>query len=49
MAQNRCSRDAAFQILVSASSHRNIKLRVVAQGIIAHVAGDRKISAAFEE
>ena len=49
MAQNRCSRDAAFQILVSASSHRNIKLRVVAQGIIARVAGDRKITAAFEE
>ncbi|MDR6688732.1 GAF domain-containing protein [Arthrobacter sp. 1088] len=49
MAQNRCSRDAAFQILVSASSHRNIKLRAVAQGIIAHIAGDRRISAPFEE
>jgi hypothetical protein len=49
MAQNRCSRDAAFQILVNASSHRNIKLRVVAENVIAHVAGDRNISAAFEE
>ncbi|UKA50178.1 GAF and ANTAR domain-containing protein [Arthrobacter sp. FW305-123] len=49
MAQNRCSRDAAFQILVSASSHRNIKLRSVAEGVIAHIAGDRRISASFEE
>jgi putative methionine-R-sulfoxide reductase with GAF domain len=49
MAQNRCSRDAAFQILVRASSHRNLKLRLVAEGIIAHVAGDRKIAAPFEE
>ncbi|MFW0774303.1 GAF and ANTAR domain-containing protein [Paenarthrobacter nitroguajacolicus] len=49
MAQNRCSRDAAFQILVSASSHRNIKLRTVAEGVINHVAGDRNISTAFEE
>ncbi|YCK81853.1 GAF and ANTAR domain-containing protein [Arthrobacter sp. D3-18] len=49
MAQNRCSRDAAFQILVSASSHRNIKLRTVAEGVISHVAGDRNIPTAFEE
>jgi len=49
MAQNRCGRDAAFQILVSASSHRNIKLRTVAEGVISHIAGDRNISASFEE
>ncbi|VXC38062.1 GAF domain-containing protein [Arthrobacter sp. 9V] len=49
MAQNRCSRDAAFQILVSASSHRNIKLHKVAERVISHVAGDRNISTAFEE
>ena len=49
MAQNRCSRDGAFQILVNASSHRNIKLRAVAEGVIARIAGDRHICASFEE
>ncbi|MDI2036043.1 GAF and ANTAR domain-containing protein [Paenarthrobacter nitroguajacolicus] len=49
MAQNRCGRSAAFQILVNASSHRNIKLRSVAEHVIAHVAGDRDFTAAFEE
>ncbi|YCH06588.1 ANTAR domain-containing protein [Arthrobacter sp. alpha11c] len=49
MAQNRCSRDAAFQILASASSHRNIKLREVAVRIIARISGEHEISAAFEE
>ncbi|MBT2585279.1 ANTAR domain-containing response regulator [Arthrobacter sp. ISL-95] len=49
MAQNRCCRDEAFQILARASSHRNIKLRTVAAGIIAKVAGDQRISANFEE
>ncbi len=49
MAQNRCCRDAAFQILARTSSHRNIKLRAVAAGVIASVAGDQRISANFEE
>lgn len=49
MAQNRCCRDAAFQILARTSSHRNIKLRAVAAGVIAGVAGDQRISANFEE
>jgi len=34
MAQNRCSQDEAFELLKSASSARNIKLHVVAAGIV---------------
>jgi hypothetical protein len=37
MAQNRCSQDEAVNILRSASSHRNIKLRDVAAGLIASI------------
>jgi hypothetical protein len=39
MGQNRCSYDQAFQILAKASSHRNIKLRVVADSILDSVPG----------
>lgn len=49
MGQNRCSREAAFQILVKASSHRNIKLRSVAAAVIAGVAGDQETLTSFEE
>lgn len=49
MAQNRCSHDAAFQILVQASSHRNIKLREVAASIIAGIAGEHDFPTAFDE
>lgn len=49
MAQNRCSRDAAFRILVNASSHRNIKLRAVAAEVIAGISGEHEITTAFEE
>lgn len=35
MGQNRCSQEEAFNILKSASSSRNIKLRDVAAGIVA--------------
>ncbi|MBP2268017.1 GAF domain-containing protein [Pseudarthrobacter sp. PvP004] len=49
MGQNRCSREAAFQILVKASSHRNIKLRSVAATVIAGVAGDQETLISFEE
>jgi GAF domain-containing protein len=34
MAQNRCSQDEAFEMLKSASSARNIKLHVVAAGVV---------------
>lgn len=49
MAQNRCSRDAAFQILVKTSSHRNIKLREVATAIISSIGGEEDISTTYEE
>lgn len=37
MAQNRCSQEEAFQILRSASNHRNLKLRTVAADLVATV------------
>lgn len=37
MAQNRCSQDEAFGILRQASSHRNVKLRVLAEELVSSV------------
>ncbi|MET1022414.1 MAG: GAF and ANTAR domain-containing protein [Arthrobacter sp.] len=34
MAQNRCSQDEAFELLKSASSARNVKLHLVAAGVV---------------
>jgi GAF domain-containing protein len=39
MAQNRCSGEEAFQILVRASQHRNLKLRILAEQLVASVTG----------
>lgn len=39
MAQNRCTSQEAFEILRSASSHRNIKLRDVASAVVQGIAG----------
>ena len=39
MAQNRCSYNDAIAIISKASSHRNIKLRKVAEGILANLPG----------
>ncbi|WP_248763125.1 ANTAR domain-containing protein [Pseudarthrobacter sp. SSS035] len=39
MAQNRCSYNDAIAIIAKASSHRNIKLRKVAEGILANLPG----------
>lgn len=39
MAQNYCSYEDAFAILAKASSHRNVKLRLVAEGILANMPG----------
>lgn len=39
MAQNRCSYNDAIAIISKASSHRNIKLRKVAEGILASLPG----------
>jgi len=47
MGQNRCSQDEAMRILKSASNHRNIKLRVLAEQIIAS-AGRGPASTNFE-
>jgi len=37
MAQNRCTQEEAFSILRKASSHRNVKLRVLAEELVASV------------
>ncbi|MCU1435307.1 MAG: response regulator receiver protein [Pseudarthrobacter sp.] len=49
MSQNRCSRDAAFQILAKASSHRNLKLSEVAASIVSSVSGEQEIRTRFDE
>ncbi|MCO4255078.1 GAF and ANTAR domain-containing protein [Pseudarthrobacter cellobiosi] len=49
MAQNRCNRDAAFEILVKASSYRNIKLKEVAAGIISGIGGEREFPTTYDE
>lgn len=47
MGQNRCSQDEAMTILKSASNHRNIKLRTLAEQIISSV-GHGPASTNFE-
>lgn len=47
MAQNRCSQDEAFEILRRASSNQNIKLRVLAERIIASI-GQGPAETAFD-
>lgn len=37
MGQNRCSQDQAFEILRSTSNHRNVKLRQLAEDLVASV------------
>jgi AmiR/NasT family two-component response regulator len=39
MGQNRCSYEDAFNILAKASSHRNVKARVVADAILKDLPG----------
>ncbi len=41
MGQNRCTADEAFEVLRAASSHRNTKLRDIAQNIVTRVSGPR--------
>ncbi|KSU78647.1 GAF domain-containing protein [Pseudarthrobacter enclensis] len=48
MSQNRCSQETAMEILKSASSTRNIKLRDVAAKVVASVAGDTPVSTHFD-
>lgn len=40
MAQNKCSQDAAFDILRQASSNRNVKLRELAERVVGSVTSD---------
>lgn len=49
MAENRCTRDKAFRILVEASSHRNVKLRVLAENVVDQVGGDGGDGSIFQE
>jgi GAF domain-containing protein len=49
MAENRCTRDAAFKILTKASSARNIKLREVAAAVISSISGEKQIDTYFDE
>ncbi|WP_211882540.1 ANTAR domain-containing protein [Pseudarthrobacter albicanus] len=49
MAQNRCSRAAAFKILRNTSNNRNIKIRDVAASLISSIAGDEDLSPHFDE
>lgn len=48
MAQNRCSRDAAFKILERAANTRNAKLRDVAASIVASISGETNITVHFD-
>ncbi len=49
MAQNRCSRAAAFKILRNTSNNRNVKIRDVAASVIPSIAGDEDLSPHFDE
>jgi hypothetical protein len=49
MAQNRCSRDAAFKILRNTSNNRNMKIRDVAASLVSSIAGDDDLSPHFDE
>lgn len=49
MAQNRCSQEAAMAILKAASSHRNTKLRDLAQALILSVSSQTAVSTHFDE
>lgn len=48
MAQNRCSQDEAFEVLTRVSSNRNIKLRKLAEEVIASIGQDTPTTA-FDE
>jgi GAF domain-containing protein len=49
MAQNRCSQEAAQQMLNRASNSRNVKLREVAARIIASITDDAAIHTHFDQ
>lgn len=49
MAQNRCSQAEAMRILKTASNTRNLKLRVLAQGIVESVSEGAAVTTHFDE
>lgn len=49
MAQSRCDRDTAFNILTRTSSARNVKLRDVAATVITAISGEQGITTHFDE
>ncbi|UUL77167.1 GAF and ANTAR domain-containing protein [Pseudarthrobacter sp. Fe7] len=49
MAQSRCDRDTAFNILTRTSSARNVKLREVAAMVITAISGEQGITTHFDE
>ena len=49
MAQERCSQARAFEILRTASQHRNVKLRDIASAIVTKVSGEPPQPHPFEE
>ena len=48
MVQNRCSQESAMAMMKAASSHRNMKLRDIAQGIVNSVCPERNVSTFFD-
>jgi GAF domain-containing protein len=49
MAQERCTQTRAFEILRTASQHRNVKLRDIASAIVTKVSGEPPQPHQFEE
>jgi transcriptional regulator with GAF, ATPase, and Fis domain len=49
MGRERCTQDSAFAVLRTASQNRNVKLRDVAQEVIADVSGQRPEPPPFED
>lgn len=49
MAQNRCSQEAALDILRRASNSRNVKLRDVAASVIASISNNTRVRTHFDE
>ncbi|MGO4254383.1 GAF and ANTAR domain-containing protein [Paenarthrobacter sp. TAF1] len=49
MAQNRCTHEEAFKLLREASSHRNEKVRTIAEGILGSFGGRARTPLHFED
>lgn len=49
MAQNRCTKSEAFEILVRASNARNIKLKDIAAAVVDSVSGEQGVETHFDD